>query len=340
MMRFCTILIFFFGLIAVTRADTVSLIDGRTLEGKISFEKDALTLQKSGGASDKVNPLDVLSLDIADRKIKPETRNVTLINGTVLAAAQVLQMDERETSVKRADSSIIRVNTALVSAVTYAAADAAPTVGPEFVGVAFIKGDLAEGEILSADGRVVRTSSVLFGLQEFELAKIRAVYLRPVGFSAAMYVVRTIDGSIYQADALRSDRGKCLLSTDLLGVVELNADHIVSITLGAGAVSLAQLAGESELVLTPGQSRAIELGGQYRAAVLTFGVPPQFLPTRTVRFVIEVAGKEIARVEGLTSLTPPRSIAVPLEGAASLMIRVDATGPAGLGTAGAVRDGR
>jgi hypothetical protein len=326
---------------AAAKADALVLIDGRTVDGKVTLEKDAVVATPAKGEAVRAAVGDVLSLSLDRPATKPPARRVTLLNGTTLAATEILSVSETEIRFKRDDGSFTTLNAAFVHSIDYAPGQPATPPSADFVGVIPASGDASEGQILSGDEKVLRTSSVLFGLQEFPADQLRKVYFRPMGLSAAAFEVTTADGSVYQAQSLKTDRGKLAVTTDLLGVVELPESQLRSVALGpAAAKSLAEAAGQGEVVVRAGEERTITLAGGYRAAVLTLDVPSRQVPTREVTITVSAGGKALAKAGPMTSLDAPRTVTVPFDGASEITVSVTATGPAELGAAGRVASGR
>lgn len=326
--------------------DTVSLIDGRVLEGKITLDtKSGFVLVPKNQPSRRIELKDVLTLSLDARKVKPPTRMVRLVNGGQLAADEVLSLSDREIRVKRTDATIATFSSVVVSSIDFRPADEKAPPPESFVGVQSVRGDLAEGEITRIENNQVSLSSVLFGIQTFDVnAAVRRVQLRATGVSKAVYVVQTVDGSVYHAQTLRIERGKAVIGTEFVGDIEVSGESIRTIELGPGAADpLAQLTttdADGSLTLKPGEARDIKLDGKYSAIILTVQVPSQFVPTRAVQFVVELDGKEIAKTSPLTALDPPQLMTLPVESGQVLRIKVSADGPAQLGTAARITSSR
>jgi len=319
-------------------ADTVSLINGRVIQGKVSFDaREGLVVLPKNLPSQRVELADLLGLTIDGRDAKPPKRRVTLVSGAQIAGDEVLAVNEREVRLKRSDGSLLNLNTALVSKIDFRPADAAPASPASFVGVQLATGDLAEGEIVSVDEREAKISSVLFGIQSFDLRNaVRSVCFRGTGASGARYLVRTADGSEWHATSLRIDKGRLHIESDGVGRTELNGDTVTSIELGpAGAEPMT---GGQPVTLAPGQSREFPLGTKYRAALMTVSVPTRFVPNRPVRFVVAIDGKEVAKTDALTSIDGPQLLTVSVTGAQTMTVRLDAEGPPQLGVAGTITD--
>ncbi len=344
---------------ALARADSVSLVTGRTIEGKVSFDaRDGLLVLPKGQPSQRIETKDLLSLQIdTGRPASVPKRMVTLVSGAQIAGSELLLLNETELRLKRPDNTIFTANASVISSVNFRPERPIKVPPGNVSGVVVGEGDLSEGEIISVadanpNGKTddekagqVKLSSVLFGLQTFNVTKdVRAVLLRPVSVSKASYIVNTIDGSVLHAAALRVDRGKLVLDTDLAGQVQLPGDQVRSIELGpASADDLAALtttAADGAVAIQAGASIDLAFGGRYRAMVLTLGVPNTYMPSRAITFVVLADGKEVARTAALTSIDPSATITRTTEGVATLSIRADATAPDGIGVAGAIKAGR
>lgn len=339
----------------IARADTVSLVSGRTIEGKISFDaKDGLVVLPKGQPSQRVEVKDVLSLQVDAPAVKPPARMVTLVSGAQIAGTELLLFNDTELRLKRPDNTIFTVNSAVVSSINFQPDRPFKNPLPGVTGVVVGEADVSEGEILSIvdsggrdrkDGGEVKISSVLFGLQTFAVgSEARAVLLRPVGVSKANYIVRTNDGSVLHAVSLNVDRGKLIIDTDTAGRMQINGDQVRSIELGPasadGLSSLRSTLADGTVLLPASGATELPVGGRYRAMVLTLGVPDDYVPTRAVTFTILADGKEIARVGPLTSVDPAASVTRPIEGVSTITVRTDASGPAELGVAGQITSGR
>lgn len=341
------------------RADSISLVSGKTIEGKVSFDaKDGLLVLPKGQPSQRIEVKDVLSLQVdAGAPPKPPRRMVTLVSGAQIAGSELLMLNDTELRLKRPDNTIFATNAAAVSSIDFRPDRPFKLPPGDVTGVVVGEGDVSEGEVVSVtdanpSGKnddekagAVKLSSVLFGLQSFNVSKdVRAVLLRPVGVSKASFIVNTADGSVLHAATLRVDRGKLVIQTDLAVEMQLSGDQVRSIELGpasADALStLATTSADGSLPLPATGSTDIALGSRYRAMVLTLAVPGDYVPSRAMTFVVLADGKEIARAGPLTSVDPPASITRPTDGVTTLTIRTEATAPEGLGIAGAVRAGR
>jgi hypothetical protein len=326
------------------RADTVALLDGRKIEGKISFDaKSGLIVLPKNQPSQPIKLEDVLSLSMEGRKIATPKRRATLVNGTQISADEVLAISETEVRLKRPDGSLLDFSPVLLQRVDFRVSDkpeaqAAPPVN--FVGVMTATGDFAEGDIIGVDQQNVRLSSVLFGIQEFNLANaVQAIQYRSPGVSRATYEVKAIDGSLWQAASIAVDRGKLVLQTDSIGKIELPGESIATISLGPGSTQPLNAA-EPIFTLTPDTTREVNLDGKYRTVLLSVRVPGNFVPNRPVRFVFIADGKEIARTEPITSIDGIRPVVLSVTDRKSLSIKVTAEGSALIGVAGEVSDAR
>ena len=328
-----------------TYADSVTLVSGKTISGKISLDaKNAISVAAKDLPPVRADVRDIVSLKVDAPKATAPARLATLLDGTRIAATEVLSMDDREIRLKRVDGSVLAVNTSLVSTIDFAPADAHTPPTPNFVGVQLGGKDTAEGDVLSISPKSVKVSSVLFGVQEFDTAKnVQAVYLRPTGVSKAAYIIRGRDGSSWQALTLAIEGGKINLTTDLAGPISVAANDLLSIDLGpASADDLSSLTASPDqpLRLAPGQQQNVNVGGKYRAIVLTYRIPDIYMPIRSARLIMLADDNEIAKTEPLTSLDPAVTVTRPISGAKTLTFRLEATGPTALGIAGEIVEAR
>ncbi len=325
---------------AFSVADNVLLLNGKTIEGKITFDaKDGLVILPKNQPSQRVEIKDLLALTIDTNKTTAPKRLVMLVNGSQIAADDVLAVTDNEVRVKRTDGSLLNFSPLLLQSIVYRPSPDAQSPPKTFVGVRTVSGDLAEGEILGLDSRSVRVSSVLFGIQEFDLGNaVNAIYFRSEGMSRAAYVVRTSDGSIWQAASISIDRGKLQIDGDVLGKIDLPGDSIQSITLGAASAE--PLPGDATITLAPGESTQIKLDGKYRSVLLSLSVPARFVPNRPVRFIVNADGKELTKTAAITAIDAAIPLTVSVEGVKSLTIRMEADGPSQLGVAGHIADAR
>lgn len=328
------------------RADTLALIDGKTIEGKVTLDtKSGFVIVPKNQPSRRVELSEVLSLSMDGRNVKPPARMIRLVNGGMIAADEVLSLSDREVRIKRPDATLMTFSPVVLASIDFRPADEKPDLPASFVGVQSARGDLAEGEITQIDHQQVSVSSVLFGIQTFDVkANVQRVQLRESGVSKAVYVVQTIDGSVFHAESLRIDRGKAIIGSEFVGQIEVAPDAIRSIELGPGATdALPQLTStdaDGSLTLKPGDAREIKLDGKYAAILLTVQVPRQFAPTRAVRFIVELDGREIARTDPMTALDAPQQLTLPIQSGRLLRLKVTADGPSQLGTAIRITSGR
>jgi hypothetical protein len=323
------------------RADSVSLIDGRTFEGKVSFDaREGLVVLPRNQPSQRVELADVLSVQIDSKKVESPKRLVTLVNGAQIAATDILALTESEVRIKRPSGGLLSFSPVVLRSIQFHF-DRPNNKPPHdgFVGVQTREGDLSEGEVLGFEQSQLRISSVLFGMQEFGTDHgVHAVYLRPPGVSRAKYVVKSTDGSSWHAASMKIDRGTLKLTTDTVGEVDLPGDSVVSITLGPASAESAP--GGGTFALNPGETKEIKLGRKYRAALLNIRVPPQFVPNRPVQFVIMADGKQLTKTPPMTSLDGPTSVALSVEDKSTLTIRCAADGPDLVGVSGEISDAR
>jgi hypothetical protein len=226
-------------------------------------------------------------------------------------------------------------------------------------GVLLTNGDFIEGDLKSLDLGRVRISSILFGLQRFEIAQVAAIFLKPAETPAGRYELRTSDGSVLLADELKVDKEGFLVHLNplpalrvMLGeLIELNAGpsrfvplsrlkyqrpspvpdgravFAVDSTPEGNAPMLRGIAHEKGLGLAAGARISFPLQGAYRALLLKAGVVDTVLPSSPVTLVIVVDGKDTYRSPPITSLDQPLSIALGVAGAQSVEIRVEPAGP-------------
>lgn len=324
----------------MAHADTVSLIDGRTFEGKVSFDaKDGLVVLPKNQPSQRVELADVLSVRMDSRKIETPKRLATLVNGARVAAEEVLALGESEVRLKRPTGALLSLSPVLLASINFEPKKSPAAVVDSFVGVQTRGGDQSEGQVLGLENNRLRISSVLFGIQEFEVGRdLHTVHLRPAGVSRAAYVIKTTDGSTWHAASMKVDRGTLQLTTDTVGTIDLPGDSVVEIALGPASAE--PIDGGAAIELQPGAPRQIPLDGKYRAVLLNLHVPPRFVPNRPVQFILSADGKQLKKTQPITSLNGSVSIAVSVDGKKSLEIRCIAEGHEALGVAGQITDAR
>jgi hypothetical protein len=325
----------------VASADSVSLIDGRAFEGKVSFDaKQGLVILPKNQPSQRIELADVLSVEIESKKTNTPKRLITLVNGAQIAADDVLALTDSEVRLKRPTGSLLSFSPVLLRSIRFHSDK--PNIQPppdSFVGVQTREGDQSEGDILGFDKSRLRVSSVLFGIQEFDPGRdIHALYMRPPGVSRAAYIVKTADGSTWHATSLQIDRGTLQLKTDTVGQVDLPGDSVVSITLGPASAD--PVPGGPIIAIQPGDTKQIALGGKYRAVLLNLSVPTAFVPNRPVQFTLSVDGKQVKKTEPMTALDGDTPIAISVEGKNTLTIRCDAPGEAAIRVQGTISNAR
>jgi hypothetical protein len=278
--------------------------------------------------------------------LKPATlkRGLLLRSGTLIANADVYRADEgtvRYTKAGRGEQvSMVNVARILMRDLAPSAADKIP---PKGAGLLLKEGDFVEGEFKGLRDNRVSLSSVLFGLKAFEARdKVAAIVINDPEPGRPAAIVRTTDGSTYVAGKLSMDKNRLVIEEPLAGQVTIDRADVAELSIGAArleplagltpekvepANSLVMADAPRPITLPAGASATWALNGRYRTFTATCAVPAGVLPTVPVRFVVLADGKELFRSPPRTSLDSPVGVAATVNGAETLILRVESTAP-------------
>jgi hypothetical protein len=210
-----------------------------------------------------------------------------------------------------------------------------------------------EGELRKIEGNSVALSSVLFGMQRFERkSQAYVLALNDIEPANAQMVVRTSDGSVYMASAVKNERDRLTIEDPLAGAFTVRREEVVEISAGpgklvalvsmkplkigaprdvmgfapaSGQITLVKFPVERAIVLSAGATATWDLARQYRLLTFKAGVADGVLPTVPVRFIVLVDGKETWKSKPRTSLDEPLAAVVNIAGASELSLKVEST---------------
>jgi hypothetical protein len=339
-------------------------MDGRRFEADVKFDSgSAMACAPRDGAAFRIELEKVFAATFGSDSVSGAARRPALargivtIDGTVCAAEAFLQLDRQTIRIAKpaADGGgevalkldhIARILFAPLSTDELARAPAGKG------GVILDGGDFAEGDLVNVDGGKVRISSILFGIQTFDCgSRALAVVLRDTSAAPperlSRYNVTMADGSRFSTDAITFDHGHVTLTDPTFGAITAVPKDVAEIRAGGERlVSLTTLkprdgAPPADVIAPPdlldysparfvqtrgGSAIHFDLDGKYESLLVTAGMPLALEPSRAVRFIVNVDGKEQFHGDPRTSVDDPLPIAVPLRGAHDLELRVEIDG--------------
>jgi hypothetical protein len=224
-------------------------------------------------------------------------------------------------------------------------------------GILLKAGDFVEGEFKGIAGGRVQISSVLFGVQRFEIfGQAACVVVNDLEPARAEYVVRTGDGSLYMAESAAVEKDKLVVKDALAGELSIPRQDVVDISAGPGKLQplaaikptkvdvaagttpadacvvapstpmmLGGVVASDAIVMRGGCAASWNLGKRYRMLTFKLGVPDGVAPTSPVRFVVLGDGKPLYKSPPRTSADAPLSDSVALKDVQALLLKVETT---------------
>jgi len=352
-------------LASFTRAGTLTTLDGKRYQGSITLDRDAgLIVTPKAGRSEFVELSDVLRADfIADNRRL--FRGVVLTSGETIAADVITRLDGSGVRIVRAGGIALVIPATDLAAVFFrpVSADALRHIPAGHAGAVLDNGDFFEGDPAGLDGNQVKISSVLFGIQSFDVSRqARAVIVQDAVIAAANEIVYLVDGSILLGKTASVSDGRLTIDDARLGSTTIEAATIAHMSMGGDAFDTlshlapskvdggpgyaidATTAGVPMMLLgavathgigqRPGVSLTWDLDGKYKSVIAKAGVPLGLVPMQRLQFVVLADGKEIFRSAPLSSVDDPALLALSMIEVKTLTLRVDASDPFAPGAAG------
>ena len=282
-----------------------------------------------------------------------------LRTGTLLARAEIARADDGSIRFSKADRRDIVLPAMHVARIVFRelSPDMLARIPPGRGGVLLRAGDFVEGEFKSVAGARVHLSSVLFGLQRFEVANQAAcVVLRDPDPLKAAHVVRTTDGSIYMAKSAKVEKEKLVVEDAAAGEFRIALQEIEEITAGSGKLqplasmkpskvdAAGGIAPADACVLSPPGNMTLsgaapgnpillrtactatwDLNKEYRLLTFKAGVPDTVAPTALVRFIVLGDGKPLYKSPPRTSTEGPIAASVVLKDVTTLTLKLEST---------------
>jgi hypothetical protein len=357
---------------------TLTTLDGQTFEGSISFAPDdALIVAIHNGASQRVELSNTLRATLVPEN-RPLLRGILLTSGEAIAANAITRLDSTGVRIVRPAGIAVVVSASDLAAVFFrpVSAEMFKRIPPGHAGAILDNGDFFEGDPVDFNGNQVKISSVLFGIQSFDVTRqARAIVLQDAAAPDADEMVRLVDGSVLLGKSASVSEGRLTIDDARLGTLTVEARTVAQISLGGDAfdrlTGLAPSKVEGDpigyatdsttagvpmtmLGVTPihgiGQRPGIRLtwniGGKYESLIARAGVPLALVPIQRLQFVVLADGKEVFRSPPRSSIDDPASVAVSLKDVKTLTLRVEGAEVLAPGAAGLwadpilVRDGR
>jgi hypothetical protein len=346
-------------------AGTVTTLDGKSYDGSISFADASLIVTPKNAPEQRVDLPNVLhaSFLVADRQLQ---RGVLLTTGEAIAASAITRFDDDGVRLVRPGGVAVDLAAADVAAVFFrpVTSDMLKHIPAGHSGAILDNGDFYEGDPAGFDGNRIKISSVLFGIQPFDVSRqARAVILQDAATPDAAEIVHLMDGSVLLGKSISIADGRLSIDDARLGSVDVASTNVVDITVGSsafdalGQVAPTQVQGplvdysidgtttaapmalfgisvSQGIGQRPGVSLNWDVAGKYKSVIAKAGVPLAVVPMQRVQFVVLADGKEVFRSEPRTSVDDPTPIGVNLTDVKTLTLRVDAPDPIAPGAVG------
>ena len=310
-------------------------------------------IRLSGSATNNAAAASADPAPIATPVASSVKEGVMLRSGTLLAGAQIESADNGTLRFSRAGQRGETVSLVNVARVIFKelSPEAVAKIPPQRTGVLLKEGDFVEGDFKSFQYGRLTLSSLIFGLQRFDVReKAVALVLSDLETARAQMVLRTHDGSVYMAKSVAPDKDRLVVQDPVAGEFSISVRDVAQISAGAGRfASLADIkpqaafglsldstgAGlpmnlggipcERGLTISAGSSATWNLAGAYRTLTFKCGVPRGVLPTAPVRFIVLSDGKELYKSPPRTSQDEPLAASVSVGDAKSLTLKVEST---------------
>ena len=349
-------------LVSPASAGTIETFDGITATGPISLDTGGFVIKGDGGATVKVDPAEILRAQFSDslpgENFMP---GVILRNGTRIAG-QFGSLTEAQVRFEKRGLSVPGAEIAWViyQPVPAAAAAKAP-VGK--TGALLPGNDFFEGTIKAADDKSAKLLNPIFGPRTFlgDRRELLALILRDPRPSAALFEVRTKDGSLFGVDAMSIDKTGVTLKHPLYDGVKLEPKDIVEIR--AGTARYLPLTTRKPARVDPLPGRKLEqcfavdktITGElldsfgashgrgfesalgvpatwdvpagFNAINVLIAVPPGVPPVNRLIFAIYADGRPLARSGQISSADKPVPLHATLANVRSISFRVEAGFP-------------
>jgi hypothetical protein len=367
--RYLILSLIFAGLLAGgANGGVVHTLDGKTFEGRVSFDPQTMVLvSPKNGPDAHIDPATILDAVFVDHPSSVALHcGILMIDGSIIAADEIRKADD-STLEFRSQAADIKVPLSKVARVIFRPVPPsqwAKAVSGHF-GALLDAGDLFEGEFKGIDGATVSVESVLFCISQFNTnTQILALCLADPQPASGNWVVQLANGSVITTPSLKIQNGRLLLQDEAGRSLAVEAKEIAQLRLGgARADSLADMkpakidpmAPESYLLdATPagvsialrnctisrgicigaGASVSYALEGKYRTFSARAGVPAAMTPLAQVRFVVLADGKEVYRSGEQTSVADATAVVVSVNGVKMLTLRVEGAQGGDLGAIG------
>jgi hypothetical protein len=282
-----------------------------------------------------------------------------LRTGTLLARAEIARADDGSIRFSKGDRRDVSLSNLHVARIVFRelTPDMLSRIPAGRTGVLLRAGDFVEGDFKGIAGARIQLSSVLFGLQRFEIgAQAACVVLRDLDPARAQYVLRTTDGSIYMAKSAKVENQTLVVEDAAAGEFNVARHEVEEITAGPGKLQplvnmkpskvdaapgiapadACVLAAASSMTLsntTPTHPILLrsacaahwDVNRQYRLLTFQAGVPDAIAPTAMVRFVVLGDGKPLYKSPPRASTDAPLAASVALKDVKILTLALEST---------------
>jgi hypothetical protein len=352
---------------SLARAGSVTTLDGKSFQGTISFEQQgALLVTPRNAPQERVELANVLHASLlADNR--PLLRGVLLTSGEAIAADAITRLDTDGARLVRPGGVALAIAANDLAAVFFrpVSADILKHIPAGHVGAILDNGDFFEGDPAGFDGNHLKISSVLFGIQTFDVSRqVRAVVLQDASAPDAQKIVRLMDGSVLLGKAISIADGQLTIDDARLGAIAVASQNVMDIAIGSAAfdalsrmapskvdgpptdyssdntttgapMTLLGVTAAQGIGQRPGVALTWNVDGKYKSVIAKAGVPLGLVPLQRVQFIVLADGKEVFRSPPRSSVDDPTPIGVNLTDVRTLTLRVDgpdrlAPGAAGL----------
>jgi hypothetical protein len=350
----------------LAHAGSLTTLEGKSFDGTITFDSDnALLISPKNAPRQRVDIANLLHATFTDQP-PALTRGVLLTSGEAIAADAITRLDDDGARIVRPGGVAVTIAQTDLAAVFFrpVTPDMLKRIPPGHTGAILDNGDFFDGDPAGFDGNRLKISSVLFGIQTFDVTRqARAVILQDATTPDADKIIRLMDGSILLAKTISIADNRLAIDDARLGSVTVSSQNLVDITTGGNAFdALTQLTPSNvdgppaafatdnnttgaPLTLLgikaahgigqrPGVSLTWDVAGKYKSMIAEAGVPLGLVPMQRIQFVVLTDGKEVFRSPPKSSIDYPTAIGVNLTDVKTLTFRVEGADPLAPGAAG------
>jgi hypothetical protein len=316
---------------------------GEVVTGKVELDFSGIVFRPNQGAAVKMDFNNLYRVQLDNAAANEFVPGVMLRDGSRLAAPfgplnePTVQFPKRKLAIPSAEIAWIIYQR---FPATLAAKATAGQTGALLPG-----GDFFSGTVRGADAEAVKVFNSIFGLRRLEARQheVFAAVLQTARPLAALYEIRTTDGSLFGAENFGADHTGLILRSPIYDSLKLSADEITELRAGTNRcrplATLPQLHAEPSTGLSVAPEGALIMDTK---TVTTCPVPPGFTEFvarvapgegiaagQRLVFTIYADGNPVGRSSPLTIGDPSQPLRVGLNGVRDLTLRIESTGSIG-----------